>query len=156
MPSVYVETSFVSACVSDRNDAGSVYRRDTSLEWWRCHARRYDLATSAEVLQELSDPSFRHSREALDLIRDVDLLDVDSEVTGVAEILVREFLVPGPLAGDAIHVAAAVVHRMDFLLTWNVRHLANPNKLRYLQVVCRRLGLVPPAIVTPDLLWDES
>ncbi len=49
---VYLETSFVSACVSDRTDAKSVYRRETSLEWWNTQARRYDLFVSAEVLWE--------------------------------------------------------------------------------------------------------
>ncbi len=61
---------------------------------------------------------------------------------------------PGPeSSGDSLHVAAATVHSMQYLLTWNVKHLANVNKVRHLQEVCRRVGYLPPAIVTPDLLW---
>jgi len=60
---------------------------------------------------------------------------------------------PGPAsAGDAIHVAAATVHRMEYLVTWNVRHLANPNKRTHFGVIRLRLGLAPPQIVTPDML----
>lgn len=55
--------------------------------------------------------------------------------------------------GDALHVAAATVHRVEYMLSWNVRHLANLNKVKHLAEVCRRAGYVPPIIVTPDLLW---
>jgi len=55
-----------------------------------------------------------------------------------------------------MHVAAACVHRIDYLLSWNVRHLANPNKLTHLQAICVRTGYMPPRIVTPDLLWEKS
>lgn len=60
---------------------------------------------------------------------------------------------PGPsLSGDAIHVAIATVHRMDFILSWNVKHLANPNKRTHFSVICMRTGFLPPTIVTPDML----
>lgn len=85
------------------------------------------------------------------------LLPLSPEVSGLAEILVREKLMPGPaVAGDAIHVAAATIHMIDYLLTWNAKHLANPNKREHLTAVCLRLGLVPPQIVTPDMLQEED
>ena len=61
---------------------------------------------------------------------------------------------PQSVAGDAIHVAVATVYGMDYMLTWNVRHLANVNKTEHLTVICRRVGYVPPRILTPDLLWE--
>jgi hypothetical protein len=64
---------------------------------------------------------------------------------------------PAPaVEGDALHFAAALVHRIDYLMTWNQRHLANPNKRTHLLVVCARLGYLPPEIVTPDLLILEN
>lgn len=83
------------------------------------------------------------------------LLPLPPEVAGLAEILVREKVMPLPaVSGDATHVAAATFHRMDYLLTWNVKHLANPNKREHMAAVCLRLGLIPPQIVTPDLLQE--
>ena len=41
-------------------------------------------------------------------------------------------------------------------LTWNVRHLANPNKLEDLRTICLRVGMLPPQILTPDLLWEHE
>ena len=61
---------------------------------------------------------------------------------------------PGPAVGDAVHVAVATRHGVDFMLSWNVKHLANANKAQHLRSVRLRLGLVPPLIVTPDYLGE--
>lgn len=155
MAAVYLETSFVSACVTSRSDPASPYRREASLQWWQAQRGNHELFVSAEVIKELSHPRFPSSRQALEHIKDIGLLDMDESVLGLAKILVQEKVMPSPTQGDAIHVGAACVHRMDYLLTWNVRHLANPNKLQHLTTICLRLALTPPRIVTPDLLWEE-
>lgn len=154
MARVYLETSFFSACVSDRRDARSEYSRMRSRQWWVHQGSEYDLFLSAEVLRELSAPGFRHGDQALALARDVALLTISDAVRGLVRTLVQDKVMPGPdSSGDAIHVAAAVVHGMSFLLTWNQRHLANPNKLPHLRTVCMKFGLVVPELVTPDELW---
>jgi hypothetical protein len=151
---VYLETSFVSACVSDRTDPKSVYRHESSLEWWSTQRPRHEVFVSAEVIRELSDTAFLRRDQALDWIADVPLLAVTQEVQGLANLLVNERVMPSPPTGDALHVATATVFGLDYMLSWNVRHLANPNKLRHLRVICLRAGLTPPQIVTPDLLWE--
>ncbi len=156
MATVYLETSYVSACVTDRTDAGSLYRREASLDWWNTQAPRHSLYVSAEVLAELSVPSYTKSQEALAFIRRVPLLEISEEVRGLAQILVNEKVMPEPVAGDAVHVAVTCVANVEYLLTWNVRHLANPNKVVHLQAICLRLGLVPPRILTPDMLWEDA
>lgn len=83
-------------------------------------------------------------------------LPVTAEVISVARRYVTEGLVPGDLGGDATHLAFACVYEMDFLPTWNIRHLANPNKLTHLTVINRRMGLLTPQIVTPEMLWLED
>ncbi len=155
MARVYLETSFVSACVTDRLDGKSLYRRDSSLDWWNLQRHMHDLFVSGEVLSEISNPKFKRSEEARVLIDGIVMVPVDDETVGVAEVLVRERVMPSPVGGDSLHVACALVHRLDYILSWNVRHLANPNKLRHLEVIARRLGLIPPAIVTPESLWEK-
>ena len=154
MARVYLETSFVSACVTNRDDTASVYRRQVSAEWWKGQRGKHDLFVAEEVVAELSHPDFRHRTDATALIRGIPLLPVTEEVRGLARIFVREKVMPGPVAGDAVHVAIATGHGMDYMLTWNVRHLANVNKLEHLRIICRRVGFLPPQIVTPDILWD--
>jgi hypothetical protein len=152
MARVYLETSFFSACVSTRTTTKSLYWREVGTEWWTAEAPRHELVISGEVIAEPSDPAFPQREAALAMLRGLAVLEISEEVVGLAEVLVKEKVMPGPVAGDALHVAAAAWHTADYLLTWNVKHLANPNKRRHLAGVCLRLGLVPPEIVTPDLL----
>ena len=154
MAQVYLETSLVSACVSDRMDPKSIYRRDASVEWWYTQRQKHDLFISAEVIRELSDAAYPRRDQALQWVADVPLLAITQEVEGLAQLLVNQRVMPSPPTGDALHVAVATVFEMDFMLSWNVRHLANPNKLQHLRVICLRVGLTPPQIVTPDLLWE--
>lgn len=156
MADIYLETSFISACVSDRDDVASAYRRQASLDWWQSQRSGHQVFVSPEVIRELEAPGNRRRGEALDLISDVQLLELNEAAIGLAKILVAEFVMPEPAAGgDALHVALATLHKMHYILSWNVRHLANPNKLAHLRSVCVRVGMVPPQIVTPDLLWEE-
>jgi predicted nucleic acid-binding protein len=154
---VYLETSFFSACVSTRQDARSISWRETSIEWWQTQARHYDLYVSDEVVAELSEPAFKNREAALAMLRGLTLLELTPEVRGLADILVKEKVMPAPsVSGDALHVAAAVIHGIDYILSWNVKHLANPNKRSHMGMICLRLGLIPPQIVTPDILQEAS
>ncbi len=156
MAGVYLETSFVSACVSARTDAASVYRREASLDWWRSQRSGHILFISDEVVAELSDPGHKNAASAVEFVKAVPRIDLSPDVVGFAGLLVEQRVMPAPVAGDAIHVAAAAVAGLEYLLSWNVRHLANPNKTEHLRVVCMRMGLMPPRIVTPDFLWQDT
>jgi hypothetical protein len=151
MARVYLETSFVSACVTDRKDAGSVYRREKSLEWWALQADRHEIWYSDEVVLELDRPGFRHRVDALRFVEDLPMLKVTPEAVALAILLIQERVMPGPVVGDAVHVAVAALARIEYILSWNVRHLANPNKTLHLSNVCAKRGLVAPRIMTPDL-----
>lgn len=157
MARVYLDTSFFSACVSRRTTPKSLGWRESSNEWWTTQADRHELYISDEVVAELSDPDFAQGPAALEKLRGLRLLELTPEVLGLAEVLVREKVMPRPaVAGDAIHVAAATAHGMEYVLTWNVRHMANPNKREHFAGICLRLGLLPPQIVTPDLLMESD
>jgi hypothetical protein len=154
---VYLETSFFSVCVSTRQTERDIGWRASSLQWWQDQARRFELFISPEVVRELSAPEFPGSSAALEMLRGMSVLELSREVVDFAELLVQERVMPGPsVAGDALHVSAATVHRMDYLLTWNVKHLANPNKRTHFAVICMRAGLSAPVLVTPDLLEDSE
>ncbi|MCB9846269.1 MAG: hypothetical protein H6811_09815 [Phycisphaeraceae bacterium] len=155
MARVYLDTSFVSACVTTREDAQSTVRRDTSIEWMQTQSPLHDLLVSAEVVNELNNHSYPRREAALQVLNRAAFLHLNDEVVGVATVFIEQKLMPAPIKGDALHVAACAVHRVEYLISWNVRHLANPNKTTHLRTICARLGLIPPIIVTPDLLWSE-
>jgi hypothetical protein len=156
---VYLETSFFSESCTIRAGDIDRGRRATSLSWWNTHARKFDLFISPEVVRELLRPEFPSNVRdaALAMLVGLPVLALTQEVIQLARILVDEKAMPGPaVAGDALHMAAAIVHRMDHLLTWNQKHLANPNKRTHLMVVCGRAGVRLPEIVTPDLMFLEG
>ncbi len=153
---VYLETSFVSACVSRKRDPASIYHRAVSQDWWETQAGLHRCFISGEVLLELNAPAHRQREEALALVKGVPVLRITDKVIGFAEILVRKKVMPGPVAGDALHVAVAAVHEIEYILSWNVRHLANPRKLDHLRSVCLCSGLLVPTIVTPDQFWEDT
>jgi len=152
---VYLETSFVSACVTTRTDPSSLHRRKESLEWWNSERGKYELCVSTEVFAELEAPSYPSRLDAARFIQGILVLDLTPEVLDFARILIEERVMPGPLKGDALHVALATLTRADYLLSWNVKHLANPNKRVHLAKTCLRLGHTPPTILTPEFLWEE-
>lgn len=159
MARVYLETSFFSECVTTRTGTIDLGRRDTSLSWWKTQSRAFELCISPEVVRELSSPGFPASVRdaALSMLLGLEVLDFTEEVAAVAELLVQERAMPGPaVAGDAVHVAFSIVHRVEYLMTWNQRHLANPRKRTHLAVICARLDLAVPQIVTPDLMILED
>ncbi|GAH44761.1 unnamed protein product [marine sediment metagenome] len=155
--SVYIETTIPSAHKTTRQDPHSVARREDTHRWWQRQRQHYDCFTSQEVLDELSTGDFAGASEALDLISDMPLLEITEDVRAISEVYVREKLMPGPAGrGDSLHMALASYHEVDFLLTWNIRHFANPNKHQHLVVVNRRLALLTPDVVTPEVLWLQD
>lgn len=153
---VYVETTVFSAFVSAREDAASVYRRDATRQWWALQSQFYELRTSEAVLSELQAGIYAGQQQAVDLAESLQLIEITDESLSIAELYIRQRLMPEPATGDALHLAIASLSEVDFLLTWNIRHLANPNKLEHLSVINRRLGLFTPLIITPETLWKED
>ncbi|MBK8269144.1 MAG: PIN domain-containing protein [Planctomycetes bacterium] len=157
MAKVYLDTSFFSTCVSHRIGSRSAYWREVSKEWWRQQAPKHIVCISDEVIAELTRLEKRQRDSAFSMLEGLNNLKIDDAVHDLADVFVRERVMPGPATtGDAIHVSVAIIHGMEYLLSWNVKHLANPRKRLHLKRVCLRLGLTPPEILTPDLLQETN
>ena len=78
------------------------------------------------------------------------------EVTEDAKTLTMAIMAAGMLPPhafpDAAHVAVAAVHAIDYLLTWNCKHLANAQIARRIAMVCEKLNHIMPIICTPEEL----
>ena len=154
MVRVYLETSFVSACVTTRTSLRSVYERESSLRWWQDQATSSDRFISDEVLNELSHPKYPSRDRALEFVREVSVLGISEAMISFAQALVDRLVMPRPAAGDALHIAIATISHMDVILTWNVRHLANPNKVLHLYAICSEFGYLCPKVLRPDDLME--
>lgn len=149
MRSIYIETTIASYYAETRDTAQAVAWRDATRRWWSEASDRYRLVTSRFVLDELSFAPEPKRSVGLALLKQVELLDEPPELTDVVDFYIEHQLMPSDASGDAAHLAAASLAGTDFLLTRNLRHLANANKLRHVEVLNGRLGLPTPLMVTP-------
>ncbi|MCA9286961.1 MAG: type II toxin-antitoxin system VapC family toxin [Phycisphaerales bacterium] len=154
MARVYIETSVPSFYHESRADPELVAWREATRRWWDRYGSAYELCTSIVTIEELKAAPPAKSEPCLAMLRDVELLPMPDGVGEVIEYYVEQQLMPrGP---DAAHVAIASMHRVDFLLTWNCRHIANANKVRHLGVLNGRLGIPVPVLTTPLGLVPEN
>ena len=149
MKRVYIETSIPSFYYTARTDTESLSRMHWTRRWWSECAPRHSLATSVAVIEELMAGTSEHTQNRLALVRRVELLDISEEVRQVTRMYIRRLVMPNDPTGDALHLAVASVHKIDVLLTWNCRHLANPNKFDHIRAVNSELGLPTPILTTP-------
>lgn len=89
-------------------------------------------------------------------LQDIPDIDVSSETTRLAAELIRVLQLPQKAEADASHVALCILHRMDYLLTWNCTHLANPVLQKELIDYCTYHKLHVPVICTPEYLTLQS
>lgn len=124
--------------------------------WWRLQRARFDLYVSQFVLDEIGrgDPEVALKRVAT--VKGIPLLDINDDVLDLAEGLVGLKIIPAKAGTDALHIALAAVHGMDFLLSWNCKHIANAAIVRAVESVCRMRGFECPVICTPEELMGGS
>lgn len=146
---VYIETTIPSFYYEVRTEPEMIARRNWTRTWWDNQRHEYELVTSEAVLDELEAGNFPNKEQALALLAEVPLTPVEPAIVEIVEAYIQRLVMPRDPTGDALHLALASFHKCDFLLTWNVRHLANANKFVHIRRVNTLLGLFTPTLVTP-------
>jgi hypothetical protein len=152
-PSVYIETSIVSYLVSRPSkdvlvEANQILTRD----WWDNRRDDFDAFISQLVLDEISvgEPTLAELRQvAVDGIR---LVGVTQEVDVLADAILKKGILSAKAAIDVFHIAVSAIHKIDFLLTLNCKHIANPFIERRISRICEEYGYELPVICTPQEL----
>lgn len=152
---VYIETSVIGAYFDQRSDIVSTSLLWSQL-WWNQVRFDYEVVVSEGVINELNHVNYPFSQEAVDLVEKIQHVDIVNEVNDIIKIYITRKLMPQDVLGDALHLALASYHKCDFLLTWNCKHLANPNKFKHMRIVNTSLGLYTPEITTPNQLIGVS
>jgi predicted nucleic acid-binding protein len=150
---VYVETTVLSYLTArDARDVIVAAHQSVTRTWWESQREQYRLVASAIVVREAGagDPELATKRLAL--IAGCDLLQITDAVEELAALLLDRGLVPDTVPNDALHIAVATVGGAEYLLTWNLRHLAGAMARRRIERELRRLGHEPPTICTPEEL----
>lgn len=152
-PTVYIETtipSFLAARPS--GDLIAAGRQLITRQWWDLKRSEYDLFVSETVVEEAGRGDPDAARLRLAVLDGLPLLMVDEPTMALTRVILKSGVIPGKVAADAGHVAAAVRYGMDFLLTWNCSHIANAAIWQPLGELVRKEGYRLPIICTPDEL----
>src|SRR5712691_1842848 len=153
MESVYLETTFISYLVArPSRDVIVAGHQQTTQEWWANRRSEFECSVSQVVIDEASVGDPAEVQKRLAILGGLPALDVTETAESLAEAIMAAGLLPPHAGRDAAHVAVAAVHGVDYLLTWNCKHLANAQIARRIAVVCKKLGHRMPIICTPEEL----
>lgn len=155
-PKVYIETSLISYLVSrpSRNLIVAAQQQVTN-DWWDNRRSAFDLYVSQLVLQEASKGDEEEVKKRLDTVQDIPLLELRVEARNLADMFLRNKVLPEKAADDSLHIAIATIYGIDYLLTWNCKHMANAEIQKKLAKICLEQGYELPTICTPYELMGE-
>ncbi len=158
MERVYVETSVISYLTARPSRDVIVAARCLATQtWWNGHRTGFELYVSQLVVEEARAGDAAAAAERVRLLNDLPHLAVNDAVIELAGSFLRCGSLPQKAATDALHIALAVRHGMDYLLSWNCRHIANARVERAIRELCQDQGLLCPVICTPEeLLGDDD
>jgi hypothetical protein len=155
-PSVYLETTIPSYLTARASrDLIFMANQQVTRDWWDSQRTRFDLFISQFVLDEAGGGDADAAMRRLELVRGLPLLEAGDECLLLARDFSVEIPLPQRAATDALHLAVAALHGMDYLLTWNCTHLANAALRSRIESVCESANLAPPIICTPPELMLE-
>jgi predicted nucleic acid-binding protein len=155
-PIAYIETTIPNFYYDTRPEPEMIARRAWTREWWASAEDSYELHTSEIVVDELSAGTSRIVPLRLALLKNIPVLSVTPQVIARADTYISHKLMPRNPSADAYHLALASSAECDLIVTWNCKHLANPNKFTHIRRINQRMGLRMPEIVTPQELLRRN
>lgn len=152
---VYVETSVISYLTSrPSRDVVIAGHQQTTQDWWQTHQESFDLVASQLVIQEAIAGDPIASQQRLAVLEDIELLSVTEAAISLAQAFIEAGVLPQKAAEDALHIAIAVTNGVDYLLTWNCKHIANAVIRKQVERICHAKGYEPVTICTPEELME--
>ncbi len=145
---IYLETSVIGAYLDNED----VLRRDLTIRWMEHELLEYEAFTSILVQRELERLDEPHRSSYLNLIKFIPRLELTDEAAILADGYISRGIFHRRFMADALHVALASFHKVDYLVTWNFGHIANVRKQARIKMFNAAAGFFSPTIVTPEFL----
>jgi predicted nucleic acid-binding protein len=122
----------------------------------------YRTYISPVVIAEIEETKEEEKKERLLAVLSeypIELLDYleseEKEIQQLAEKYIERKIIPEKKISDAFHIAICVIKGIDYLVSWNYKHLANINKENRIRIVNLELGYRHDLrIITPLELVD--
>lgn len=156
-PIAYIETSIISYLTARQSrDVVAAAYQEVTREWWRVASGRFDFVVSELVATESAAGDPDAARTRLEVLESVTLLNITANAEVLTQLLLDQGAVPRQAAADAVHIAIAVTNGVDYLVTWNFKHIANATMRSRIERVCWQAGYEPPVICTPNELMESD
>lgn len=151
MDTVYLETSIISYLRQKPSTQVVLAARQLlTHQWWNDERSNYQLVASQLVIDEASAGNPSLAAERLQLLAGIPLLQLDPVIADIADEIMSRAILPEKARTDALHIATVAHHRIQYLLTWNCRHIANARILPRIHDVLNDLLIPIPVICTPE------
>jgi predicted nucleic acid-binding protein len=151
MDTVYLETSIISYLRQKPSTHVVLAARQLlTHQWWNDERSNYQLVASQLVIDEASAGNPSLAAERLQLLAGIPLLQLDPVIADIADEIMSRAILPEKARTDALHIATVAHHRIQYLLTWNCRHIANARILPRIHDVLNDLLIPIPVICTPE------
>ncbi|WP_295399373.1 type II toxin-antitoxin system VapC family toxin [uncultured Thiocystis sp.] len=152
---VYIETTIPSYLTAWRSpELVMAANQEATRSWWETSRPNFELFISQLVVDEASSGDAEAATRRLEKLEGLPELDLSTQAESLAELLLAGAALPEIAKVDALHIAIATVHGIDYLLTWNCKHIANAVMRPRIERICRSAGYEPPIICTPLELME--
>ncbi len=152
-PRAYIETTIPSYIIgSDSRDLIILEHQIFTRDWWKVAWNKYALHISETVILEIKAGNPELAEQRIQLIKGLPILSLNECIESLVSKYMEHFHFPDKLLNDMFHVAFATCYQMDYIVTWNCRHIANPFTQRQLDRLNSSLGFQTPLLCTPEQL----
>lgn len=153
---VYIETSIISYLTSRLSrDLIVAAQQQVTQEWWENRRSHFDLYVSQLVIQEAEKGDEEAAAERISTLEEIPVIEMRIEALELAEKFISSKSLPKKASDDALHIAISTIYGLDYLLTWNCKHIANAEIQKKLTRISLEEGYEIPIICTPYELMGE-
>jgi len=153
-PKVYIETSVVSYFVAAPSlHLLTLAHQQITLDWWTHELPKYEAFISSHVMDEAKKGDLKFAQKRLDALVGFAILEDNDVILELADNYLSILNMPKKCSVDCIHMATASVYNMDFMVSWNCKHIANANIKKKIQEINASFDIRTPEITTPEELY---
>ena len=147
---IYIETSILGYLTArSTNNLILAANMKVTQDWWDSRRSSFVLYTSEVVWDEAAQGDPEIADQRLSLLQPLMLLDITESAKALGKYFLQQSNLPSKASNDALHMAVATVYGLDYLLTWNCKHMANAQIQRKLSQISSDFGYYLPTICTP-------
>ncbi|MBO1350563.1 MAG: type II toxin-antitoxin system VapC family toxin [Hormoscilla sp. GUM202] len=147
---IYIETSILGYLTARAtNNLILAANMKVTQDWWDSRRSSFALYTSEIVWDEAAKGDREIAAQRLSLLQPLMILDMTESAITLAQKFLQQSNLPLKASNDALHMAIATVYGLNYLLTWNCKHMANAQIQIKLSKISSEFGYNLPIICTP-------